>query len=123
MLQKRKSILLTLALGSMLLVAPGGASAGNPALCQANRACIYMDNDFSGLIDIPRPPGEGVRTVNAGDNDKMDSWENRTGTRAAWYDDAHGAGDCTNMNANTEDNNINVFASDELTSWRTDRGC
>lgn len=53
----------------------------------------------------------------------MDSWENRTSTKSAWYYNADGKGSCVNMNARSEDDNINVFDSDELTSWRTNRGC
>lgn len=39
------------------------------------------------------------------------------------YDDQSGGGDCHNMNARSEDNNISVFDSDDLSSWRTNRGC
>ncbi|GAB4107422.1 hypothetical protein GCM10028790_64410 [Micromonospora taraxaci] len=106
-----------------LFVVPGVAAAGNPGVCKSNKMCIYNDNDFSGLIDIPRDPGGGIRTVSSKDNDKMDSWENRTSSRGSWYYDANGGGDCVRMTENSEDNNINVFDSDELTSWRTDRGC
>jgi hypothetical protein len=120
---KKRFAVATVFAASALLLSPGFASAGNPALCAANRACIYLDDDWSGLIDIPRAPGGGIRNVNAGDNDEMDSWENRTSTRAAWYHNANGGGDCVNMNANSEDDDINVFDSDELSSWRTNRGC
>jgi hypothetical protein len=104
------------------VVAPAAAHAGNPDLCKASKACIYADDDFSALIDSPRDAGGGVRNVNAGDDNRMDSWENRTSTKSAWYHNANGGGDCVNMNATSEDDDINVFDSDELSSWRTNLG-
>jgi hypothetical protein len=87
-----------------------------------NLGCIYANNDFAGLLDT-MPAGHGVRTVSSTDNDKMDSWENRTSNRGSWYYNANGGGTCVRMTENSEDNNINVFDSDELTSWRMNRGC
>ncbi|GAB4107421.1 hypothetical protein GCM10028790_64400 [Micromonospora taraxaci] len=101
----------------------GAAVAGNPNLCADYNACIYASDNFIGLIDIPRAKGGGLRNVKSADNDKMDSWENRTVNHAAWYHDANGGGDCVLMHYRYEDDDINVFDSDELTSWRTDRGC
>ncbi len=110
---------------SALSVAPEAAQAGNPNYCPdlIRKSCIYANNNFVGLLDSPRLPGGGIRNVPSSDRDKMDSWENRTGTHAAWYHNANGGGDCVLMHWGSEDANINVFDSDELSSWRTDRGC
>lgn len=107
---------------SALFLTPGEVSAGNPNLCHAAEACIYANNNFVGLLD-KMTGGTRVRTVSSVDNDKMDSWENRTNRRGAWYHDANGGGDCVTMEAGREDNNINVFDSDELTSWGMNQGC
>lgn len=53
----------------------------------------------------------------------MDSWENKTAIDAAWYYDANGGGNCREMDSGSEDGNVNVFNSDELTSWKTNGGC
>lgn len=104
-----------------MLGLPGAASAGG-ADCDANRACIYDGNNFVGIIG-ERASGGGVVNVPSAFNDKMDSWENKTSIDAAWYYDVGGNGDCVEMDSLNEDNDINVFDSDELSSWRTDRGC
>lgn len=108
-----------------LLAVPGPAQAGNDNYCPwtIEKVCIYANNNWVGLLDSPRWPDGGIRNVPARDDDKMDSWENDTRTNASWYHDANGRGDCVTMSAGYEDDNINVFDSDELSSWRTDRGC
>lgn len=90
--------------------------------CDANRACIYDGNGFVGIIG-ERAAGGGVVNVPSSYNDKMDSWENKTNTDAAWYYNANGGGNCREMDSLSEDSNVNVLNSDELSSWRTDRGC
>ncbi|MFI9643580.1 peptidase inhibitor family I36 protein [Micromonospora sp. NPDC051925] len=104
------------------LAFPAAASAGNPAFCGSNLVCIYDGNNWVGFLGS-RGPGGGIENVSAAANDHMDSWENRTSTNAAWYYDHDGGGACVNMSKLSEDDNINVFDSDELSSWRTDRGC
>lgn len=115
-------VAVALALAALTFL-PTAANAGALTICTDNQVCIYLDDDWSGLLDIPRSAGGGIRNVNAGDNDEMDSWENNTTTNAAWYWDANGNGRCVNMVAEGRDDDINVFDSDELSSWRTDRGC
>ena len=112
------AFLATLAAG---LVAPGAASAMTDCGGTYN-ICIYDNNDWSGQLGR-RAPGGGVVNVSGTANDRMDSWTNGSGTNSAWYYDANGTGNCTTMAAHSSDPNINVFASDELTSWRTNRGC
>ncbi|MEU8258657.1 peptidase inhibitor family I36 protein [Micromonospora inaquosa] len=104
------------------LAFPAAASAGNPSLCGSDLVCIYDGNSWVGFLGS-RGPGGGLANVSASANDHMDSWENRTNTNAAWYYDHDGGGHCRTMAKLTEDDNVNVLNSDELSSWRTDRGC
>jgi len=107
--------------GTTMLAAGAAASATEP-LCQRNRVCIFDGNDFAGLLGARRPGGR-LKNVSSTANDKTDSWKNRTRRNAAWYHDRGGEGDCTRMKRRSEDPNINFFDSDELSSWRTNRGC
>lgn len=109
-----------------LVVAPQVASAyleGAPTCGgAAHHACIYSSDNWVGEIG-DRGAGGGVVNVNTAYNDQMDSYWNETNTHARWYYNANGGGTCTNMSASTKDDNINVFSSDELTSWATNGLC
>ncbi|MEH0973843.1 hypothetical protein V6U77_22210 [Micromonospora sp. CPCC 205546] len=104
------------------LAFPAAASAGNPGLCGGTWVCIYDGNNWVGLLGS-RDPGGGLVNVSASANDHMDSWENKTNTNAAWCYDHDGGGNCRTMGKLAEDPNVNFLNSDELSSWRTDRGC
>lgn len=103
-------------------VAPG--IAGAVSGCDASRVCIFDDNNYEDRIGM-RPAGEGRVDVSSSNNDRMDSWKNRTNTNAAWYYNFvdENADNCRNMVANSSDGDVGVFNSDELSSWRTNRGC
>ncbi|WP_345526383.1 peptidase inhibitor family I36 protein [Nocardioides endophyticus] len=115
-------------------VSPGASrsrrGAGAPGLatavdgCASNRACIFDDNNFQDRIGSRAAEGGRV-DVSSGNNDRMDSWKNNTGTNAAWYYNFvdENSDNCRNMPKNDSDGNVGVFNSDELSSWRTDRGC
>lgn len=115
-----------LALGAALaagfgVVASTTADAGSN-LCDPNRVCIYTDHSFSGLLGT-RGSGGGLRNVTEGSNDKTSSWENKTRRNAAWYYGANGTGTCRNMPAGRELHWVGASDNDQLTSWRTNRGC
>ncbi|HEV7826498.1 MAG TPA: hypothetical protein VGP02_16495, partial [Mycobacteriales bacterium] len=101
---------------------PGVAQAGNDDFCAQEQVCIYDSNDWVGFLES-RPPGLGIRNTWSWAEDSMDSWENRTGTDAAWYHDRNGKGRCVTLRHRSEDGNINVYDSDELSSWKTNGGC
>lgn len=112
---------LSIGLGTPL--ATPGISVGANG-CDAARVCIFDENNF---IDRMGSGAAGGGRVNVSDanNDRTDSWDNNTGTNAAWYYNFtyENADNCRNMPARSEDPNLGVFNSDELSSWRTDRGC
>ena len=116
-----KKLLVTLILVGTGVAASGVASAGSD-LCPRNRACIYDHNDFVALLGT-KGPGAGLSNVSSGANDKTDSWENKTRRNGAWYYDANAGGKCYNMKRRTENRNLSVFPSDELSSWRVNRRC
>jgi hypothetical protein len=103
-------------------IMPGLAQAVNG--CEPNRVCIFDENNFLDRMGM-RPAGEGRKDVSAANNDRTDSWKNNTGTNAAWYYNFtyENADNCRNMPAHDQDSNLGVFNSDELSSWRTNRGC
>lgn len=119
----KKRLLISLLLGGTAVLAAGPAvSAKLPDFCQSSRVCIYDDNDFKAILGA-RGPGLGLRTVSADANDKTDSWKNRTSRSAAWYYDKGGKGKCTTMGPVSSEDNLGWQPSDELSSWRTNRGC
>lgn len=90
--------------------------------CGANRACLYGNNDYKWKLS-ERAPGYGLYNLTSGVNDEMDCWINLTRTNAAGYEYANGGGDCQTFAWCSRDNNVNFANSDEVSSWRTNRGC
>jgi hypothetical protein len=109
--------------GAMAVVAlgtVGAAQAVEP--CGTGRVCIYGNNDFAWKIG-ERDYGRPVANIAAQYNDEMDSWINRLNSNAAWYDDANGGGGCHTLNANSNDPNVSILNTDDLSSWKTNGGC
>jgi Peptidase inhibitor family I36 len=90
--------------------------------CDANRVCMWGNNDFDWLIG-ERAPNGGLVSVTGDANDQMDSWGNRTVVNAAGHEHTNGSGDCQTFQFGSNDNNVNFFNSDEVSSWRTNHGC
>lgn len=117
---------------SLALAAAGAASAvaiGAPQvafagsnLCDASRNCIYIDINWVGLLG-QRAAGGGLVNVSSSANDKMSSWENKTGTNSRWYVDANGGSTCYTMSAFRESSWVGSTANDKLTSWATNGAC
>lgn len=118
-----KKMLLGVSAAALLVagLAAPSAHAGS-SLCPASRVCIYSNNNYVGLLGY-RTAGLGVMNVSSGANDKMSSYENKTGTNARWYHDANAKGSCVNMLAHKSDNDINIIDDNELTSWATNGAC
>lgn len=109
-----------------LALAGAGASGGAQAAfsdCDPNRSCLWGNNDYVWLLS-ERQAGGGLLSFSGQDrNNQMDSWGNRTATPSAGYDGADGSGDCQTFEAGQRDNNVSFVNSDEVSSWRTNRGC
>lgn len=104
-----------------VVVAPAVATAGSN-LCPSNSGCIYTDNNFVGLLGY-KAAGATYSNVSSGANDKMDSWENKAYGAGAWWYDQNKQGKCYTMYARSDNPNLGVFPSDELSSWRMNGGC
>jgi len=115
-------MLISFLLAGTTMLAAGAAVSAGEAPCPKNKVCIFDGNDYSGLLDSRRPGGR-LRNVSSAASDGMDSWINQTKKNAAWYHDINGKGNCHDMKRMSRDPNINFFASDELSSWKTNRGC
>jgi hypothetical protein len=109
-----------------LALAGASASGGVQAAfsdCNANRSCIWGNNDYVWMLS-ERPAGQGIETFHTTDkNNQMDSWGNRTSRNSSGYDGYLGGGDCQTFGFNSRDNNVSFWNSDEVSAWRTDRGC
>jgi len=103
------------------LVAIVGAQASLDQ-CNSNRVCMWGNNDFKWLIG-ERAPGGGLVNLSGDRNDEMDSWANRTVIDAAGYATSNGRGDCQTFGRISNNNNVSYWSSDEVSSWRTNRGC
>lgn len=122
---RTKSILISLALG--VSVVGGGFQAAQASLsqCTSTDTCIWGNNDFKWYLGS-RNDGLGVGTLSGEANNEMDSWANRSSGSSAGYDDPTPDGDddgCQTWSAVSNDNNVSPFNSDEVSSWRTNRGC
>lgn len=106
----------------VLVVFPGIALAVDG--CENNRVCIFDDNDYKNRLGI-KPAGEPRANVASQNNDRTDSWINDTTTNAAWYYNFtyENSDNCRTMYDQSSDGDLGVFNSDELSSWRTNRGC
>ncbi|MER7420733.1 peptidase inhibitor family I36 protein [Micromonospora peucetia] len=109
--------------GSGLFLVPGVASAALQD-CDSNHMCMWANNDFGVMIG-ERPHNQAtVVNLSSTNNDRMDSWANRSAQYAGcMFSDAGGAGDRQTMGLNSNDNNVSPLNSDEVTSWRTANGC
>jgi hypothetical protein len=117
----RKSVVAIASLACAGALASAGAQASF-SQCNANRSCLWGNNDFVFLIG-ERPPGGGLVNLTGDANNEMDSWGNRTTTNSSGYGSAGGSGDCQTFGAGQRDNNVAFFNSDEVSSWRTNAGC
>jgi hypothetical protein len=98
-------------------VAASGVAVGAAENCHAGWACIYDDNNYNSELAEKRAPSNRTN-VGAGQNDKTDSWLNRSDYNGAWFYDINGGGNCYNMIRHTGNPNLGVNPSDELSSWR-----
>lgn len=116
-----KSLLIALALVASAVGAAQTARASFEQ-CPSNEVCLWGNNDFLWFI-AHRSSGGGVAALTGEANNQMDSWGNRSTRNAAGYGNSNGTGDCQTFAAGSRDNNVAWFNSDEVSSWRTDRGC
>lgn len=90
--------------------------------CPDSRVCLFDSTDYVGLLGF-RVPGQGLADLSAANDNRMESWINRTSTHAAWYDDRNGGGTCNEMYPLTGKSDVGFFARNGASSMRTDRGC
>lgn len=114
--------------GALTLAALGGgaafaasASAGS-ADCVGARMCIYTNSNYSGLL-ASRVGGGGILNLIAEDDNRMDSWENKTAYNGAWYDDRNGGGTCNTMSAGRFNADVGFFSRNGMSSWRSNGAC
>jgi len=103
--------------------APGFAG-GALSDCSSGHMCLWGNNDFQWMI-ADRAAGSGTIVNLTGEaNDQMDSWANRSASyNGCGYGGANGTGDEQGFAANSNDNNVAPWNSDEVSSWRTRYGC
>jgi hypothetical protein len=118
---KIKLATLSLVLSSITTLV-GSAHAGNSAFCTSARVCVYEDSGFSKGMGW-RSAGFALQNVTLANNDKMSSWENRTGTYARWYVDISGGGACHPMAPYSEVANLYFWENDTMSSWAGDGTC
>jgi len=91
--------------------------------CASAQMCLWGNNDFNWKI-ADRSGGSGTITILSGSaNNQMDSWANRSGYVGCMYGASNGTGGRQTMGANSNDNNVAPWNSDEVSSLRTRYGC
>lgn len=121
MKNSRKIIGSALVLGALVL-GNSGAFAANSQYCTGTWVCVYADSNWGSPMGW-RSAGFNLQDVSLANNDKMSSWENRTGTSARWYTDASGGGACHTMTKYSEVGNLLPWENDTMSSWSGTRGC
>ena len=120
----KKSYIATfaLALAAAGVVGTAGAAIAGSSLCPAARVCIYVNDQFVGLMTY-RGAGGALANLSSNLNDQMTSWENKTSTNGAWYYDINGGGTCRDLYSNSENSNVGASDNDQMSSWRTNGHC
>ena len=123
-MKKKNKIALaaTFLVAGSLLTMGSAAMAGNSAFCTSAWVCVYEDSGFSKGMGW-RSAGFSLQNVSTANNDKMSSWENRTGTYARWYVDINGGGACHPMAPYSEVSNLYLWENDTMSSWAGNGTC
>lgn len=102
----------------------GAATTAQAAFgdCPSGRVCLWGNNDYQFLLST-QTEGGGLKALSGDANNNMDSWGNRTARAGAGHDGSNGSGDCQTFSAGSRDNNVAPFNSDEVSSFRANRGC
>jgi len=100
----------------------GTANAGFED-CDPGKMCMWGNNDYKWRIGM-KPVDQPIDNLSGDKDNEMDSWANRSeewnGCMFTGYD---GVGEEQLMESNGQDDNVNPWNSDEVSSWRTRRGC
>ncbi len=101
------------------LGAAGGAAVANaaPDDCSGGRVCVYDNINYSTQLGW-RAAGFALQDISSGNNDKMSSWSNNSGTNACWYTDANGGGVGLAMNQYTDNHDVGWPWNDSMSSWK-----
>ena len=120
----RKSAVLGIGLlGAAFLTTPSSSSAALSDCTGLSSTCLWANNDF-GVYITGKTSNLGVSNLTASQEDRMDSWQNKSALyNSAGYSGLSGNGDCQTFAKGQNDNNVNPFNSDEVSSYRTNRGC
>lgn len=109
---------------AVMTVQPASAGSG---MCtwsstNGNRACVYVDRSFVGLMAY-KWEQSGLSNLDSEKREKMSSWENRSIWNGAWYPGLNGTGSCKNMHQRTEVGWVGHANNDDMISWRMNRAC
>lgn len=105
-----------LAVGSLGAVGAAVANAA-PSDCSSGRVCVYDNINYSTQLGW-RAAGFALQDVSSGNNDKMSSWSNNSGTNACWYTNANGGGIGLAMNQWTDNPDVGWPWNDTMSSWK-----
>lgn len=105
-----------LAVGSLGFAGAAVANAA-PSDCSGGRVCVYDNINYRTQLGW-RAAGFALQDVSSGNNDKMSSWSNNSGTNACWYTSANGGGVGLAMNQYTDNPDVGWPWNDTMSSWK-----
>lgn len=76
-------VIVTLVSVGVLAVSGVAAASAYPASCASAQVCVYDNINYSTQLGW-RSEGFALQDISSGNNDKVSSWSNHTGTNAAW---------------------------------------
>lgn len=91
--------------------------------CDAGKMCLWGNNDYKWMLG-EKPVDQPIDNLYDDKDNEMDSWANRSSDwRGCMFGGHDGDGDKQLMRTLSSDDNVSPLNSDEVSSWRTRRGC
>jgi hypothetical protein len=103
-------------------IGSSASAADWPDDCGSGRVCLYDYNNFDTQLGW-KSTGFALTDISATNNDRMASWANHTSKNGAWYSNASGGGDCTDMNSGVQNAALGILSRDKASSWRGNKNC
>lgn len=109
-----------LSVSAFVITPPAAASFSQ---CNSGNVCLWGNNDFDWLLAERLGGSTSVWNLSNADNNRMDSWGNRSTFSGCGYGGFNGSGDKQTFGAGQRDDNVAPWNSDEVSSWKTRYGC
>lgn len=117
-----KSLAAGVMIAGTVLVSPAVSQAAL-SQCNGSNTCLWGNNGFDWFL-TGKAEGQGYSNLTSATDNRMDSWANRSvNFSACGRTNINGGGDGQTFQRNSNDDNVNPWNSDEVSSYRTNGSC